>query len=159
MLSHFFLMVAINPLTSPFNVLTNVWFSGIFRRYKMGTLTRNGLNKFHILIYRLYFSITNISFFPSCINQKIHLDTRGKMNVRKTFNLCTVSRRIIVNSYFKYAKFLKFWRSVIFVKKDCCHRFMEVSIWNKYKFLRAPFCKTSSHSEYFSYRSKSIDLL
>ena len=35
----------------PLNTPENLWFSGVFRGYKMETLTKNDLNRFCILIY------------------------------------------------------------------------------------------------------------
>ena len=33
------------PILYPLNTPENLWFSGVFREYKMETLARNGLNK------------------------------------------------------------------------------------------------------------------
>ena len=36
-------LLAYVPIAYPLKTPKNVWFSGLFRGYKMGTLTRNGL--------------------------------------------------------------------------------------------------------------------
>ena len=50
------------PILYPLKTPENLWFFGVFRRYKMGTLAKNGLCSFYkqelFLTYKV--SITNI---------------------------------------------------------------------------------------------------
>ena len=61
------------PNLYPLKTLENLWFSGVFRGYEMGTLTRNGLpehvhtrnvfskNDFVFQMYKIYLGIMNLT--------------------------------------------------------------------------------------------------
>ena len=64
------------PILYPLKTPENLWFSGVFRRYKMGTLVRNELNEM-----KCGSSTSTFIFFVSVIWSSLHIVPEPSMKI------------------------------------------------------------------------------
>ena len=53
------------PILYPLKTPKNLWFCGVFRGYKMGTLARNGLMNTYLMLFQFTYASV-VSMFHSC---------------------------------------------------------------------------------------------